>query len=122
MSYVIFITRNDIPDNDDDAWEHVWQLSECDKGEQALDFINLIKKLMERYPCICDQKMDEEEEDERDFIWSDGPLLQNAGHNITTLGLSRGIDDAIPFIAKTANDMGFVVFDMQDGKIYRPKK
>ncbi len=118
MSYIIVITRSDIPLDDNIAWEHVRQLNKNDSGKPSKDFIFLLKKLMERYPCICD----EQEDDDRDFIWSDGPLLNNAGENITILGLSSDIDEAMPFIVKTANSMGFVVFDEQEGKIYRPGK
>jgi hypothetical protein len=116
MSYTITITRNDIPGNDDVAWEYVQELIETDSGEPSDDFVNLLEKLMEKYPCICDDDADEDAE----LIWSDGPLIDNAGENVTTLGLSSGIDDAIPYIVKVANELGFVVFDEQEEKIYRP--
>lgn len=117
MSCIISITRTDIPENDDAAWEYLDELREKESGESSNDFIYLIKNLMERYPCICDES---DVGDDRDFIWSDGPLINNAGHNITTLGLSTMTEEAMPFIIKTANSLGFVVFDEQTGIISRP--
>lgn len=96
----------------------MWKIRRTDTFKPSEDFLNLLKKIMEQYPCICD----EQEDDDRDFIWSNGPLLNNAGHDIAVLGLSSGIDEAMPYIIKTANDMGFIVFDEQEGKIYRPEK
>ena len=117
MSYIISITRNNVPKDDDAAWEYLDKLREKDSGESSKDFINLLKKMMERYPCICDEQ---EEGDDREFIWSDGPLIGNAGHDVTTLGLSAFPDEALTFIIKTANTLGFVVFDEQTGIISRP--
>ena len=64
MSYTIAITRSDIPQDDDAAWEYVGELTENDSDEPSEDFIGLLEKLMERYPCICD----EEDDDDREFI------------------------------------------------------
>jgi hypothetical protein len=116
MSYTIVFTRNKIPTDDNDAWDYVQELIDEDSGEPSDDFVGLLKKLMKRYPCICDDPVD----DEAELIWSDGPLLNNAGKNVTVLGLSSCIEEAIPYIVKVANKSGFVVFDEQEEKIYRP--
>ncbi len=117
MSYTVSITRNDISPNDQIAWQQVEKLDEQENGESSPDFISLINKLTERYPCICDLPEDDVDEG----VWSDGPLIDNAGKNITILAIVYSqVDQVLPFLIETANQMGFVVFDYQEEKIYRP--
>ncbi len=117
MSYTVSITRSDIPANDDLAWKQMENLYNNDSGEHAPDFVELINKLKEKYPCICDLPDDEVD----NGVWSDGPLVNNAGKDITTLGVVFSqVENVIPFLIKTANQMGFVVFDGQTGIISRP--
>ena len=117
MSYIVSITRNDIPANDGLAWIHMESLYNNDSGDPAPDFVELINKLKGKYPCICDLPDDEVD----DGAWSDGPLVNNAGKNITTLGVVFSqVENVIPFLIKTSNQMGFVVFDGQTGIISRP--
>jgi hypothetical protein len=117
MSYTVSITRNDISFNDEIAWQQVAALNEQEDDEGAKDFISLINKLTERYPCICDLSEDKIDEG----VWSDGPLVNNAGKNITTLAIVYSqADKVVPFLIETANRMGFVVFDYQSENIYRP--
>ncbi|MGE5670575.1 MAG: hypothetical protein ACM31E_03970 [Fibrobacterota bacterium] len=63
--------------------------------------------------------MDEENDDYREYIWSDGPLINNAGVDITVLCMICRHDEAIKLIVKTAKEFNFVVFDTQSGTIYR---
>jgi len=95
------------------------ELYNTDNGQSSKDFIDLIKKLTEKYCCICDlpnEKVD-------DGVWSDGPLVSNAGNKITTLGVVLSqVDNVIPFIIETSNNLGFVVFDGQTGSIFRPSQ
>ncbi len=116
MSYNVFITRNDIPQEDSKAWEIINTLDSGEFGNGSIDFKNLILKLTEKYPCICD--LSDEELDK--CVWSDGPLINNAGKDITVLGICNNIEEVVPFIIKTANGMNFVVFDDQIGAIFRP--
>lgn len=116
MSYNVFITRNDIPQDDSKAWEILNTLERGEFKKGAEDFKNLILKITETYPCICDLS----DEDLDKGVWSDGPLINNAGKDITVLGICNNIENVVPFIIKTANSMNFVVFDDQIGAIFRP--
>ncbi len=120
MSYTVTITRNNISQSDEKAWAELDELYEKEdaQNEQSADFLDLIEKLQSKFPCICDLPDDEVD----DGVWSDGPLSNNAGKNLTTLGVVYSqVDTVIPFLIKTANENGFVVFDSQSGKISRPK-
>jgi len=117
MSYNISITRSDIPKDDKLAWKYMEELYNNDNGKASSDFLELIKKLTERYPCICDLPDDKVD----DGVWSDGPLVNNAGDKITTIGVVFSqVESVIPFIIETSNNLGFSVFDGQIGKIFRP--
>ncbi|WP_320051677.1 hypothetical protein [uncultured Acetobacteroides sp.] len=117
MSYNISITRNDVPADDKQAWEYVEALYNADSGEPSADFVELIKKLTEKFPCICDLPDDEVD----DGVWSDGPLVNNAGDRITVLGVVFSqVENVIPFVIETSNRLGFVVFDYQTETISRP--
>jgi hypothetical protein len=119
MSYTVSITRNDIPRDDKQAWKFMKELYNNDNGQPSKDFVDLIKKLTEQYPCICDLPHDKVD----DGVWSDGPLIDNAGDKITTLGVVYSqVENVIPFVIETSNNLGFVVFDGQTGLISRPDK
>lgn len=117
MSYTVTITRNDIPNDDKQAWDYIETLYAAESEKSSPDFVNLIEKLTEKYPCICDLPDDLVD----DGVWSDGPLVNNAGDKITTIGVVYSqVENVIPFVIETANRMGFVVFDGQTGSIARP--
>ena len=117
MSYTVSITRNNIPQDDTEAWKHMEELYKNDSGKSSKDFIDLINRLTETYPCICDLPDDKID----DGVWSDGPLVNNAGDQITTIGVVYSqVEDVIPFVIETCNGLGFVVFDGQSGTISRP--
>lgn len=119
MSYTVTITRNNISQSDEKAWAELDELYEKEdaQNEQSADFLDLIEKLKSNFPCICDLPDNEVD----NGVWSDGPLSNNAGKDLTTLGVAYfQVDTVIPFLIKTANENGFVVFDSQSGKISRP--
>jgi hypothetical protein len=121
MSYNVTISRNNISSDDKQAWADLNSLYEKEdlETEQGQDFLDLIEKLKATFPYICDLPDDEVD----DGVWSDGPLSNNAGKDLTTLGVVWSqVDNAIPFLIKTANENGFVVFDSQTGIISRPSK
>jgi hypothetical protein len=85
------------------------------KGETPRVYLELIDRLTTKYACICDL------EDENDAAWSDGPLRNNAEPGMVILGLNpERVSEVLPFVVKTANDLGLVVFDEQEGRIHRP--
>lgn len=115
MSYIIFITRNNIPDNNADAWEYLWEMKAKERRVKSPDFSALIEKFKLKFPCIC------ELENPDAGIWSDGPLANNAGENVTTLGLIYpAVEEAFPILMDIAISEGFVIFDDQMGLIFRP--
>lgn len=80
--------------------------------EASPAFAELHRRLTARYPCICDDDAGP---------WSDGPLINNFGQEIATLGISYSrVAEVLPFLIETALAMGFSVVDGQDDKIHRP--
>ena len=119
MSYTIDITKEPMSDDEVEAWN---RLEELRLGEESREygsppgdqFLPLYEKLVSIYPCIATPEGE-------NSPWSDGPLKDNFGLKNTVLGMSFSrVDDALPIIVKTATEMGFTVFDAQDGKIHRP--
>jgi hypothetical protein len=118
MSYNVAILRSPVPEDDAAAWKAMHEVAEArPQGEVPQVFHQLIDRLTARYPCICDLPDDQVD----DGAWSDGPLRNNATHAITVLGIaSPRVEEVQPFVVQTANELGLVVFDEQEGKIYRP--
>jgi len=123
MSYTVTILRNAISPDDKQAWAELNLLYEKEDlftehvREQGQDFLDLIEKLKAKFPCICD--LPDEEVD--NGVWSDGPLSNNAGKDLATLGIRFSqVSNVMPFLIKIANDNGFVVFDSQTAIISRP--
>jgi hypothetical protein len=118
MSWVIEIVSVPVADDPAEAWEQLEELrdeaAEREYGTPpGAEMLELYHPLSARYPCIM--------EDENS-PWSDGPLINNLGDRITTLGfISSGMTEALPFVIDTATEMGFTVFDAGDEKIHRPK-
>ena len=118
MSYTLVIARPPVPEEDAAAWKAMSDLAERETdGEVPPVFHALIDRLTARYPCICDLPDDQVD----DGAWTDGPLRNNAGPVVTVLGLASGrVQEVLPFVVETAGQLGLVVFDEQEGRIYRP--
>jgi hypothetical protein len=115
MSYTITITRRTIPANDREAWIYLDKLHEQEPGTQAEDFLQLLDVFKQQFPCICD--LPEKHSDKG--VWGDGPLSDNAGENLTTLGIVyTAVDHVLPIITQIAMEYGFAVFDPQTGEIF----
>lgn len=120
MSYTISITRNVVSSNDELAWDELEQICEREESatDHARDFLIFIESLKLRFPCICDLSDDEIE---AKGVWTDGPLSNNAGADLIILGvIFSHVHEVVPFVISMASKVGFVVFDPQEGKIYRP--
>jgi hypothetical protein len=117
MSYNVAICPQPIPSSDAQAWQELDDLIKA-QGQPPAVFRELYERLTAKYPCICTLGDDEVD----DGIWSDGPLWNNFGHRAAVLGMvySR-LEEALPFLVKTANDLGLVVFDWGGPSIFRPK-
>ncbi|HVD96912.1 MAG TPA: hypothetical protein VNB90_01830 [Cytophagaceae bacterium] len=117
MSYILSITKNNIPILDKDAWKFLDELSASNTKEPAKEFINLLNTITQEYPDITTLSEDKADEG----VWSDGPLINNARSNVMTLGiLPHYAGEVADFIIKAANKQGLIVFDFQLGQIYRP--
>ena len=118
MSYNVAILKMPVPEDDAQAWNTLGEVARRPaEGEVPHVFHQLIDRLTERYPCICDLSDD----DVNDGAWSDGPLRNNATPNMTVLGIvSSKVQEVQPFVVETATSLGLVVFDEQAGAIYRP--
>jgi hypothetical protein len=80
--------------------------------EPSEEMRELHRRLTARFPCICDAP---------EGPWSDGPLLNNFGQRVTTLGISFSrVEEVLPFLIATALDMGFWVVDAQDEALHLP--
>jgi len=54
-------------------------------------------------------------------VWSDGPLWYNFGHRAAVLGMTYPrVEEVLPFLVETANELGLVVFDWGGPSIYLP--
>jgi hypothetical protein len=117
MSYNVAICLQPISADDKEAWREIDGLIQT-KGEPPQVFRELHDFLTAKYPCIC--TLSDEEVD--DGVWSDGPLWNNFGHRAAVLGISHSrAEEVLPFLVKTANDLGLVVFDWAGPSIFRPK-
>ena len=116
MSYNVAICIPPVPEEDDVAWQAVDGMIDS-PGTPPPVFRHLHDLLTARYPCICTLPDDKVEEG----VWSDGPLWNDFGYRAAVLGViwSR-VEEVLPFLVRTANSLGLVVFDWGGPTIYRP--
>ena len=118
MSWVIEIVSVPVADDTDDAWDQLGELREVEDAREygtppSEPMNELYRRLTARYPCITENP---------ESPWSDGPLINNFGDKLTTIGIvGSQLDETLPFVVDTATGMGFTVFDAGDERIYRPK-
>lgn len=121
MSYVVDIVWGEAPASYERALALRDELSEARDArlgtgdEDAFEppserMAELHRRLTARHPCICDDP---------DGPWSDGPLINDFGQVIATLGIAFSrVDDVLPFLIETANGMGCWVLDAQDEALH----
>ena len=116
MSYNVAICTAPVQAEDEVAWAALDDLINA-KGPIPEVFKTLHDRLTSRYPCICSLP----DEDVDDGVWSDGPLWNNFGHRAAVLGMvfSR-VEEVLPFVVDTSNELGLTVFDWGGPSIYRP--
>lgn len=116
MSYNVAICTSPVPQNDKAAWAALDAFID-EKGPAPQVFKALHDRLTVRYPCICSLR----EDDVDNGVWSDGPLWNNFGQRAAVLGMvfSR-VEEVVPFLVETANELGLIVFDWAGPSIYRP--
>jgi len=117
MSYNVAICLPPVSSDDEAAWGELQSIIDAN-GSVPAEFRELHDRLTARYPCICDLPDDEVD----NGVWSDGPLINDFGHRAAVVGMVYPrVDDVLPFLVKTANGLGMVVFDWATKTIYRPK-
>jgi hypothetical protein len=116
MSYNVAVCTAPVPEDDEAAWARLDDFIDA-KGPIPKVFKSLHDRLTSRYPCICSLP----EEDVDEGVGSDGPLWNNFGHRAAVLGMvfSR-VEEVLPFLVDTANELGLTVFDWGGASIYRP--
>ncbi len=71
------------------------------------------------YPCLS--SFDDSDDGIDDCPWSDGPLIDNFGAQMGTIGLTGNkVGRVASFIRYCATTLGLTVFDEQEGKIFQP--
>ena len=116
MSYNVAIVVPPVPAKDAEAWAALDGLI-AQQGARPAIFQELHDRLTARYPCMCTVPDDEID----DTVWSDGPLINNFLHRAAVLGVSYSrIDEVLPFLIATSNELGLVVFDWATNLVHRP--
>ena len=115
MSYTFAVCHATLPHGFEAAAREVESLARQADPEPAV-FGELMERLTARYPCLCDLPDDLVD----DSPWASGPLRRSEYRRSITLGLSRQIEDVLPFVIETANSLGLTVLDWQTGEIHRP--
>ncbi|MBK7339151.1 MAG: hypothetical protein IPI99_01335 [Saprospiraceae bacterium] len=126
MSFVISITKNVISSDDDIAWKQNWEMYERyhdDKNTPDPILQKFLEEMLQEYP-MQKSRLDSIEDEEvfDDDIWLDDPTT-SVHSEMSVLGISSGyVEEVMPQLVKTANKYNLVVFDDQEGIIYRPNK
>ena len=82
-----------------------------------------LEEMLQEYP-MQKSRLDSIEDEEvfDDDIWLDDPTT-SVHSEMSVLGISSGyVEEVMPQLVKTANKYNLVVFDDQEGIIYRPNK
>lgn len=124
MSYTLQIWESPFPTNVQEADAICDQLLEEEesgkKGPQNPKFIALAKQLTHRYPCIT-QLTGNEPVGYEEGVWSEGPLNGITQAPIYGIGIVTSfLEEVVPFVQKTANALGLIVYDPQTADTYLP--
>lgn len=115
MAYMVDIVDVPVPEDDPGAWEareDTLAHEDPERPGPSERFSELYRLLTAKFPCIMDDP---------DGPWSDGPLINNFGVRATTLGVSFSrVREVLPFLVETCTSHGFVVFDPQEERVFRP--
>ena len=115
MSYVLHLWEHPVPASVAEADRIHTRLS-AERTSQNPKFIELAKRLTERYPCMTTL-----EDDDLEVAWSDGPLDGKTDSPVYTLGVQTAmLGEVVPFVAGTANGLGLTVYDTQAAEVHLP--
>jgi hypothetical protein len=121
MSFTLDFVVANVPSDDQMAFSYLEQLRKTyydDPRPRSPTLIEFHNKLTAKYPCLCSYADDE---DDSESPWADGPLIDNFANEMGMVAIvwSRA-DEVAPFVINTALELGITVFDLQEGRIYRP--
>jgi hypothetical protein len=118
MSYVVQIWEQPVPTSVQDA-DRINSQLHGERCAQNPKFIELVKRLMERYPGLT---LDDGESDEAcEDVWTDSALDGQCDQPVYGLGVrTEHLDTALPFVFETAAALGLVVYDPQAGEVRLP--
>ncbi len=115
MSYVLHLWEHPVPASVAEADRIQTRLS-TERTSQNPKFIELAKRLTERYPCMTTL-----EDDDLEVAWSDGPLDGQTDSPVYSLGVQATmLGVVVPFVATTANALGLTVYDTQAAQVHLP--
>ena len=118
MSYVLHFWDKPVPTTVAEADQIHTRLS-AERTAQNPQFIELAKRLTERYPCIT--TLEEDDDGLEQGAWSDGPLDGETDGPVYSLGVQPSmLGQVVPFVAATAGALGLVVYDMQAAEVHLP--
>lgn len=117
MSYPVHIWEEPVPTTVEEADEIMRRFdSHSLDGSINPKYVEAARRIMARYPYNDDRTADVEGE-----IWSDGPLIPQDSSEPWGVGLlSQYVKEARPFLIATCNELGLVVYDWPEGKVYPP--
>lgn len=116
VGYTVTVVVPPVPSEDAEAWRSVDELPRIE-GAPPERLQALHDRLVARFPCITTLPDDEVD----DGVWSDGPLIDDFGQRAAVLGISTRVEEVLPFLVRTATELGLIVFDPQQGRIHRPR-
>jgi hypothetical protein len=121
MSFTLDFVVDNVSPNDQQAFSYLEKLREIyydDPRPRSAILVQLHDKLTAKFPCLCSYADDE---DDSESPWADGPLINNFANEMGMVSIvwSR-VDEVVPFVINTALELGITVFDLQEGRIYRP--
>jgi hypothetical protein len=115
MSYVVFIWQSPVPTSATHADAIHGELSGQSTAQNPL-FIELASRLTKRYPSPVDSGDDEDE-----CVWTDGPMDGKTDCAVYGIGVVTDyLGEVVPFVAREANALGLVMYDMQTGDAHLP--
>ncbi len=113
MSYVIQVWEQPVPATLEEAEAILDRLLAAGPGEPSEKLDQLVETLWARYPSDLDG-------DEDDPVWEDSfPRDGREPLKVETLAIGTShLDEVVPFVAKTATELGLVAYDPQYGTVY----
>jgi hypothetical protein len=121
MSYTVDLIVGPLSRRNEEAWKQIEMLREAyydDEREKAPQLVALHGVLTAKYPCLCSYADDDE--DMENSPWADGPMINNFSNEMGMLAISFSrAEEVVPFIVKSANQLGITVADGQTGEIHR---